>query len=59
MPKIPRTLDKNKNSPRVKGKSLLLKTPHTLDLRHREFELELISNPPLWRLAFIVPEGDM
>lgn len=57
MQKILRTLGRSKNSPRVKGKSILPKTPHALDIRHREFELESISSLPLWRLAFIVLEG--
>lgn len=43
--------------PLGKVKSLLLKTPCTLDIGPRRFELALTSKHFLWRLAFMVPRA--
>lgn len=45
--------------PGIEGKSLLLQMPLTSDVGPGECELDLTWKPPPWRLAALVPEGDI
>lgn len=46
-------------APEVESKSLLMKTPCTLDTEPRGPETYLTWNPPLWKLSFMVLEVTM